>query len=287
MLKKYSIKAPAKLNIGLKLTGRRSDGYHELISIMVPISLFDYLDFRLTSNNIKLICNGDYLVPADERNLAYRAAQDFFILAGIHNQGLTIHLTKKIPVEAGLGGGSSDAAATLLALNNIFDHPLTFNELHNTAVRLGADVAFFLERSPCIAKGIGDILEPIRNWPRYWYVIITPKLNISTSWVYQSLNLKLTTCKFSFIIDQLRRGEIDLNALMVNDLEPIVISHFPLIGALKEALLKAGAIGALMSGSGSSVFGIFTSSEQAYEAKDVLLSQQSGVIFVVKCTHYF
>ena len=172
------IKAPAKLNLRLKITGRRKDGYHELSSIMVPISLFDLLELRVVPHGIALQCEG-IAVPPDETNLVYRAAQTFFARAGIQI-GVTVKLVKKIPVAAGMGGGSSDAAATLLALSRIWPRALPPSEVHRIALDLGADVPFFLECKPALASGIGEILEPLAEWPSYWYVVVNPGLEVST-----------------------------------------------------------------------------------------------------------
>jgi len=182
----HRVKAPAKLNLRLKVTGRRPDGYHELVSLMVPVDLFDLLELRvIRERRIELSSEG-FQVPTDENNLAYQAAFSFFAEAGIR-QGVAIKLTKNIPVAAGLGGGSSDAAATLMALNKIWSQPLTLSQLHTIAVQLGADVPFFLYCAPSLATGIGDVLEPLKKWPKFWYVIVSPPIQVSTSWVYGAL----------------------------------------------------------------------------------------------------
>ena len=273
--------APAKLNIRLKVTGRRPDGYHELVSIMVPVSLFDHLEPEMTrQGRIRLTCQG-LSVPDNEENLVYRAARAFFSRTGL-GPGLSLRLTKNIPVAAGLGGGSSDAACTLKALNDIWSNPLTSEELTELAVSLGADIPFFLKNRPCIAKGIGEILEPIEKWPVFWYVIVTPPVKVSTAWVYANLKLKLTTGEYDSIIDYLKSEPFDVAEILENDLETVTASHFPVINIIKKALLDGGAKGALMTGSGPSVFGIFESKDQALSAKRRLISQNLGDIFVVE-----
>ena len=150
----FTLRAPAKLNLRLKVTGQRPDGYHDLVSIMIPIDLCDVLRLELTSQNqIRLSCEG-LSVPTDEKNLAFRAVQSFFTHTGFQ-KGLTIKLIKNIPVAAGLGGGSSDAAAALRVINEICGNPLSLSELHALAVGLGADVPFFLESKPSLVSGIG------------------------------------------------------------------------------------------------------------------------------------
>lgn len=275
------IRAYAKLNIRLKITGRRPDGYHELVSIMVPVSLFDALELAINaSREIDLSCQG---LPAgkSEENLAYLAAQAFFSFTGIA-RGLSIKLIKNIPVGAGLGGGSSDAASVLLSLNEMFSNPLTLKELLKIAAGLGADVPFFLYSSPCIATGIGDILEPIKDWPEIWYVIVTPPLHVSTSWVYSNVRLKLTTGEYEFILNSLEKEPLDVLSILENDLESVTCSCYPVINELKKLLFDAGAEGALMSGSGPSVFGVFDSRSSALEAEEYLLSEKVGDVFAVE-----
>lgn len=261
------------------MTGRRPDGYHELVSIMVPISLFDHLELEIIRSQRTIITSKGYSVPNNEKNLAYRAAQSFFSLTGIKS-GLSIKLTKNIPVAAGLGGGSSNAACALKALNEMWSNPLTFKDLMDLALSLGADVPFFLHSRPCIARGIGEILEPIENWPRFWYIVITPLLRISTSWAYGNLKLKLTTDENNSIINALGKQPLDIIKILENDLETVTASHFPVISTIKKSLVDAGANGALMSGSGPSVFGIFRSKEQALSAERYLASKNLGDISV-------
>ncbi len=275
----YKTRAPAKLNLRLKITGRRPDGYHELVSLMVPIDLFDLLELRVTGKRgIELSCEG-FWVPTDENNLAYQAALSFLSKAKIE-QGVSIKLTKNIPVAAGLGGGSSDAAATLLTLNEIWSQPLSLSELHTMAVQLGADVPFFLYSEPSLATGIGEILEPLKKWPKLWYVIVTPPIQVSTSWVYGALKLELTRGEYDYIVKFLKNAPFAVSAILENDLEEVTSTRFPVIETIKEFLVNAGAEGALMTGSGPSVFGVFSSLNQALSAKQFLISQSLGDVFV-------
>jgi 4-diphosphocytidyl-2-C-methyl-D-erythritol kinase len=277
----FRIMAPAKINVRLKVTGRRPDGYHDLVSIMIPVDIFDVLDLALPfDGRIKLSCKGRDL-PEDDGNLAYRAARDFMSLAGI-NDGVSIVLSKNIPVAAGLGGGSSDAAAVLIALNNIYSGLLSEQELHGLALRLGADVPFFLKGVPSLATGVGEILEPLENWPDAWYVIITPPIHVSTSWVYGNLKLGLTTGEYDYIVKILKNGTFTISMLLENDLETVTAASFPIINTLKKLLVDAGAEGAIMSGSGPSVFGVFASREKAESAKDLLVPLNPGDIFVAR-----
>jgi 4-diphosphocytidyl-2-C-methyl-D-erythritol kinase len=246
---------------------------------MVPIDFVDLLEVRvIRERGIELSCEG-FRVPTDEKNLVYQAALAFFSRTGIQG-GVSIKLSKNIPVAAGLGGGSSDAAATLLSLNKIWSQPLGLSALHELAVQLGADVPFFLHSEPSLATGIGDVLEPLKEWPKFWYVIITPPVQVSTSWVYGNLKLELTRGEYDYIVKFLRNDPIAVSAILENDLEEVTSAKFPVIDTIKKCLMNVGAEGALMTGSGPSVFGIFSSLNQALSAKQSLISQNLGDIFV-------
>jgi 4-diphosphocytidyl-2-C-methyl-D-erythritol kinase len=271
--------APAKLNIRLKITGRRPDGYHELVSVMVPVTLCDEIRISPAAEGIHLETVG-LPVPADETNLVFRAAESFFSRLGIR-PGLSIQLLKRIPVAAGLGGGSSDAAATLASLNRIFSHPLSDRELAAMALRLGADVPFFLSGRPCLATSIGEILEPLNRWPAWWYVLVAPPFAVSTAWVYGQFKLKLTSPDREYIVNTLKNGHFEPRDLLENDLEAVTAKRFPVIETIKEQLMAAGAEGALMTGSGPCVFGVFHSETEASSARAKIESQDLGSIFVV------
>ena len=281
--------APAKLNIRLKVVGRRPDGYHELVSVMVPVGLYDRIELQMTAGrNVEITCSG-ISVPTDEENLAYRAAKAFLSHAGL-DHGVSLRLTKNIPVAAGLGGGSSDAACVLSALNRLCSFPLSPADMEKEALRLGADVPFFLNATPSIARGIGEILEPIEAWPRLWYVIIMAPIRVSTSWVYgkfaglssREQGLELTTDEYHFIMTNLQRKPLRFDHFLENDLERVTASLFPVINSIKKSLVDAGAEGALMSGSGPGVFGVFGSKDRALDAKRHLMSKNLGDIYVVE-----
>lgn len=293
----FSVLAPAKLNLRLKITGRRPDGYHELVSIMVPVDLFDHIELKFIEEpRIEMTCRG-FSAPADAGNLAWRAAHAFFIQIGWET-GVSMALTKRIPVAAGLGGGSSDAAAVLMALNEILSGPLPPKLLSELALKLGADVPFFLQREPCVARGIGEILEPLQEWPNLSYIIIMPDISVSTAWVYETLDqqpfkperedtreLELTTDDCYYMIRNSEKTPMNACRLLENDLERVTVTRFPIIGEIKQALLDTGAIGALMSGSGPSVFGVFESKDMAIHAKSILDATSLGQVFVVSGIH--
>jgi 4-diphosphocytidyl-2-C-methyl-D-erythritol kinase len=274
-----TINAPAKLNIRLKITGRRTDGYHELVSIMVPVPLFDEIRISPAAKGIHLE-NAGLSVPTDNTNLVFRAAEAFLSRLGI-GSGLSIRLLKRIPVAAGLGGGSSDAAAILASLNRIFSRPLSERELATMALRLGADVPFFLSARPCLATSIGEVLEPLIGWPPWWYVLVAPSIAVSTAWAYGHFKLKLTSPEREYILNTLKNGHFEPRDLLENDLEAVTAKRFPVIEIIKEQLMAAGAKGALMTGSGPCVFGVFDSETEASLARAKIESQDLGKIFVV------
>ena len=277
----YRINAPAKINIRLKVTGRRPDGYHELVSIMVPVDLFDELELKVPfDGGIKIKSKG-FDVPTNEDNLIYRAAESFMSLTGI-NDGVSMDLNKNIPVAAGLGGGSSDAAATLIGLNNLYSNPLSDSDLHTLAVKLGADVPFFINCRPALATGIGEVLESIPKWPHLWYIIITPPFSISTAWVYENLKLELTIGEYDYIKSILKNDTYNISRILENDLENVTSASFPIIKTLKKLLKDAGAEGAIMSGSGPSVFGVFSTPDKASAARESLISKGLGDLFMVR-----
>ena len=267
------LRAPAKLNIYLQVLKKRTDNYHEILSIMVPISIYDKIEIQKYDSGIKLECN-DLSLPTDERNLAFKAASAYLNKANI-SDGVYIKVVKNIPIAAGLGGGSSDAAAVLRGLNLIYKK-LSKEELIKLAAQLGADVPFFLQGGPCVAKGIGEILEPL-PFRKLYFVVITPPINISTAWVYSQFKLDLTKSEQSSIKDLWNKGNIE--DLLRNDLEKVTIKYFPMIKEIKKLLLRTGAKGVLMSGSGPSVFGIFDSEKEANRATENIPAN-IGKIFV-------
>jgi 4-diphosphocytidyl-2-C-methyl-D-erythritol kinase len=271
--------APAKVNLLLKITGQRVDGYHELVSILVPVALYDKLKISKLDKGLKVYWSGRKL-PKGQNNLVNRAAVSFFEKSGIR-KGAKITAIKRIPLSSGLGGGSSDAAATLKGLNQLWDNPLSIRDLERLALSLGADVPFFLLQRPAIARGIGEILEPIRDFPPFWYVIVSPNVMVSTAWAYKRVKLKLTSEERENIIISSEKAIFNASALS-NDLERVIFGRYPFLCSIKESLIKLGALGALMTGSGPSLFGLFDSEKKAHEAGKILESHNEGDVFVVK-----
>ena len=275
------MEAPAKLNLVLRITGQRADGYHEIESVFVPVALYDTVKITMCAQGIGLLCKGKKL-PEDPNNLVYQAAHRFFLRTGISN-GAEITLTKRIPISAGLGGGSSDAAATLRGLNLLWDHPLSEEDLKKVALSLGADVPFFLLQKPAVARGIGEILEPIDGFPEWWYAIVCPELRVSTEWAYKMVRLRLTDRGDKDIMKIFDGATPSIPDLLFNDLESVTLRKYPFLSSIKASLKALGALGALMTGSGPGIFGVFDSEKRAHDAGKALLSQwRKHDVFVVK-----
>jgi 4-diphosphocytidyl-2-C-methyl-D-erythritol kinase len=269
--------APAKVNLSLRVVGRREDGYHLIDSLIVPVSLHDEIEItrsRKTKGILTVSCDHPQ-VPAGRKNLAHRAASLLLKEKGIH-EPVHIHIRKNIPVGAGLGGGSSDAAATLLGLNRSLRLGCRRSDIFNLAATLGADVPFFVYGRPARARGIGDQLKPLPSFPTLWMVILYPEFSVSTRWVYRNLGFKLTKVIDNTTLKRCPKNTKDLQRLLVNDLERVTIRRYPRLAFLKERLVEEGATGTLMSGSGSSVFGVFAAREDARKAFR-RLRQEDGV----------
>ncbi|QPJ61376.1 MAG: 4-(cytidine 5'-diphospho)-2-C-methyl-D-erythritol kinase [Candidatus Nitronauta litoralis] len=267
---KLTINTPAKINLGLWILGKREDGFHELETLFQMVSLYDTLDFDTECDGLTLTCNRSE-IPTDESNLVMRAALGLQKLfpdrTDLHCR---IHLEKKIPSGAGLGGGSGNAAGTLLALNYLWDLGLTHDELQPLAAELGSDVPFFLVGPTAIGKGRGEVLTRIKPCPKFQVLLLTPHLSVSTAEVYKRLNLKLTSTQNNIKILSKIFSKADIDSLgghLHNDLEPVVLERFKEVKVVWEHLKAQNARGVLVSGSGSTVFGIFSDSRQAKQAE--------------------
>jgi 4-diphosphocytidyl-2-C-methyl-D-erythritol kinase len=256
--------APAKINLFLRVTGRRPDGYHDLISLLCAVDLYDpiRLDFETTRNRV--ICPHP-AVPKDETNLALRAANLFFDRFG-HPGAVAITLDKRIPVAAGLGGGSSNAAAVLWGLNHRYGRPFSRPELMSMGASLGMDVPFFLFGRPALATGRGDRLQPYDGLKPHSVVLVCPALEVSTAAVYKSLNLRLTKCKKRLKSSLFNGRMFDARTDLCNDLETVTLVRYPAVVAARRALAQQNPLGVLMSGSGPAVFGIFDDRQAAGQA---------------------
>jgi len=258
------ILSPAKINLFLQVTGKRPDGYHELFSLMCCVTLYDTIFLQFGPEKIEIESSHPQ-IPLDETNLAYKSADLFFKNLGI-KEGVKITIEKNIPIAAGLGGGSSNAASVLRGLNRHYDFPFSQARLMAFGSCLGADVPFLLSQKPALASGIGEKLEPYREPLPYRVIVVDPGFGISTAEVYQKLNLRLTKCKKKITKPSLKKTGYNVALHLCNDLEAVTISKYPEIKSVKEQLVKHGALGALMSGSGPTVFGLFSDQEKAGRA---------------------
>ncbi len=274
---KWSVTAYAKVNLLLKVLGRRADGYHTLASVVDVVSLADTLHMQELAEDRVLVDDDLGVLPAGGANTIYRAAtllKDVYRVAS----GVRVFVEKKIPIGAGLGGPSSDAAATLKALAEAWHLSVQPGRLRELGARIGADVPLFLHGKSCFMEGIGEQITPL-TLPRVWYVIVYPGIVLHTKDVYENLKISLTSeqndIKLSWKFDTV----FDLVRILENDLERSAFSLCPEIKTVKERLRKAGAIGSLMSGSGSSVFGVFENEADARVASEHV--RDLGNVFVV------
>ena len=261
-------KTPAKVNLGLYILGKREDGFHELETLFQMVNWCDEIKIECLGDGLDLICNQPD-IPNDDGNLVIKAARLLQTRFPDRCKGARIHLKKNIPHGAGLGGGSGNAAGTLLGLNILWGLKLKREDLILMASELGSDVPFFLF-SPCaIGRSRGEILEPVNSSIKFYILMVYPGFTLSAAWVYGNLNLKLTKQKnnISILENFLLQSEFaQLGAAWINDLEPVVFQEYPEIFAIKKQILAFGAKGALLSGSGSTVFGLFDNLETAKTA---------------------
>lgn len=268
----FTLNAPAKINWFLNVLGRRDDGYHDIVSLMQRVTLYDSLSFE-RSDRLEVMTDAD--IPATD-NLVYRAAillkETFGITAGAR-----IILKKEIAMSAGLGGGSSDAACTLKGLNRLWDLDLTDKELMDIGARIGSDVSFFFNGSAAVIKGRGDIVEPARVEKSHALLLVKPPIDISAAWAYMENDktghrgLTKGRNNIKLFCQALEESDFTLlSSMLSNDLEPCVVSRYPVVGEIKDDLLKTGARLSAMSGSGSAVFGVFDSDQDAATAGEKL-----------------
>lgn len=262
---KIKFKTPAKINLGLHIHGKREDGFHELETIFQMVSLYDDVELELLSSGIKLECDTPE-VPRDDTNLVCKAALLLRQSYQVEGQGVSIRLKKKIPFGAGLGGGSGNAAGVLMGLNRLWNLNIEREKLLTLAAELGSDVPFFLT-SPCaLGMGRGEQLKVLKPCAKFHVLLVFPGFPVATSWVYQNLKLKLTKRENNISILRKNLSLSDITSLgsrLYNDLEPVVIQRFPEVQVVKDELRAWGALGVLLSGSGSTVFGIFDDPEKA------------------------
>ena len=287
IMKEISVKALAKINLGLDVVRRREDGYHEVKMVMQTIHLFDRLEMKKTAGGITMTTNLSFL-PTNENNLVYKAAKllmDEFQVKG----GVDIHLEKFIPVAAGMAGGSSDAAAALVGINRLFKLGLSQKELMDRAVNIGADVPYCVMRGTALAEGIGEKLTSLPGVPMCYVLIGKPGINVSTKFVYGNLHLDEVTehPDIDGMVEAIRNHDLyGITDRMGNVLESVTCPAYPVIDEIKAQMMKNGAVNAMMSGSGPTVFGIFDDPDKAEFARAQLkisgLSKQTFLTTVSK-----
>lgn len=286
-MEQISLKALAKINLGLDVLRRREDGYHEVSMIMQTIDLYDDLTMEKTDEPEITIRTNWNFVPVNQDNLVYRAIamlrEEFQI-----KEGVRVSLQKRIPVAAGLAGGSSDCAAALYGMNRLFQLHLSKEELMERGARLGADVPYCILRGTALAEGIGEKLTVLDPMVECSVVIAKPPISVSTKWVYEHLKLD-ADMKHPDIkkqVEDIRRGDLEaICADMGNVLQDVTIPEYPVIGTIKDKMMEYGAVGSMMSGSGPTVFGIFTNAGQARKAKAVI--KAAGLAKAVYVTKIF
>ena len=284
----FRIKAYAKINLGLDVLRRRPDGYHEVKMIMQTVDLYDDLKFtKLAEDEIRIFTDKEEL-PADQGNLIWRAAARMKELYQI-SEGVSVKLTKRIPIAAGMAGGSADAAATIHAMNALFSLGLSLEEKQKIGVKLGADIPYCLMGGTALSEGIGEILTKLLDVPKAKLVIAKPDLDVSTKFVYGNLHLDEVTehPDIDGMVEAIRNHDLyGITDRMGNVLESVTCPAYPVIDEIKAQMMKNGAVNAMMSGSGPTVFGIFDDPDKAEFARDQLkisgLSKQTFLTTVSK-----
>ena len=256
-------KSPCKVNLILNILGKRADGFHELETVMHPVKLFDEMQFERVTRGLQLTCSNPAL-PTDAGNLVHRAATLFFQKTGIAD-GVKIHIEKKIPLAAGLGGGSGNAATTLLGLNELFGQPLPPKALEDIAASLGSDIPFFLQTKPALGTGRGEKIQPLENFPAMRdaaFILVHPGFGISTPWAYQNLArfpaaLNGTPGRAQKLISLLLTADLRTTGRdFYNSLEAPALDKYPLLSLFQDFFRENGAAATLMSGSGSTTFAL-------------------------------
>lgn len=275
-MEKLIKKAYGKINLGLDVLRRRPDGYHEVKMIMQMVDIYDTLTFEKREDNQIVLSANREDIPCDESNLIYKAAKLLFDYKQV-SYGVNIHLEKRIPVAAGMAGGSTDAAAAFTGVNELFELGVSQKELMELAVKVGADVPYCILGGCALSEGIGEVLTPLPNPPYCEMVIAKPDINVSTKYVYENLNLP--ELKKHPDIDGIKAA-IEAGNLegvierLENVLESVTVKKYGIIQDIKDEMISLGASNAIMSGSGPTVFGFFDTREEAEAAKEKILDKE-------------
>ena len=289
-MERISINAMAKINLGLDVLRRRENGYHDVKMVMQTVNIYDTLDF-VKKEEPGIVVKVDAMeLPTDENNLIYKAAKLLYERCQME-EGVEITLTKRIPIAAGMAGGSTDAAAALVGINRLFNLGLTMDELKEIGVKIGADVPYCIEGGTALSEGIGEILTKLHDAPDCFVVVAKPEISVSTKYVYE--NLHANELKYhpdiDGMVEAIREGNLDgVCSRMENVLETVTENKYPIISQIKKLLKDAGAENSLMSGSGPTVFAIFKEEEMAKKALEMVemsgLAKQSFVTVFAKET---
>jgi len=289
-LQSINLRAHAKINFALDVLNKREDGYHNIKTIMQTLWLHDsILIQKVDKFPYKFVCDVRY-VPIDDRNIINKAAK-LIIQNYDVNGGIFIKLTKRIPIAAGLGGGSADCAATLVGLRRLFSLTMPNKELMEIGKSLGADVPFCIKRGTAIAEGIGDVLTPIANngHDNSFIVLVRPPIYVSTKHIFEDFDISKISERSDFdgLVNSLSTGNVSgLSGRLCNQLEAVTIKKYPIIAEIKASLLKNGALGTLMSGSGPTVFGIFDNKHTAGNAIRNIRAQNQKIREIFLTTMY-
>lgn len=278
----FTLPSFAKINLNLRVLGKRPDGFHELFTVFQTVSLHDSLSFS-ENEDIRLTCD-DTSIPTDQRNLVVKAANLLRERGGIKH-GVSLHLEKRIPAPGGLGGGSSNAAVALIGLSRLWKLELSADELQTMACELGSDVPYFLTGGTAIGSGRGTQIEPIEDLQVPHLLIVSPYVSVSTPDAFKSLdarNLTTSDAERILIVCRFEARKLDiLHSVLTNDMEPAVFAAYPEIERVKHTLLRLGAVGAMMSGSGASVFAVFDKEETRQTALKALGNEANWRKFAV------
>jgi 4-diphosphocytidyl-2-C-methyl-D-erythritol kinase len=280
---KIELNSPAKINLGLYLLEKRPDGYHDILTVFQAIDLHDTLTFQKTNSTVVKTSSEGIRIPLGEDNLVLRAVRIFEKETGM-KCGLEAHIIKRIPVGGGLGGGSSNAATALNACNRLFGAGLSAEQLEGLAARIGSDVSFFIRGGAAIGQGRGEILTPIEIPADYHIVLLCPDVSVSTAWAYSQAKIFLTKhekmTNFRSIFPKFQYHA--LRTGLQNDLEEVVFERHPRLRLLKEELYRRDAFYASMSGSGSSVYGLFRRGDAAEAARAFFLMHGKTTVFLCR-----
>ena len=276
-MKKIFLSAFAKINIGLNIISNRPDGYHNIETVFQQIDLFDKIILKKSGSDQIRIFSNNNKVPKSENNICYQAIRLVQQCANLKH-GIDIVIQKRIPLSSGLGGGSSDAASVLIGLNQLWQLELTKDDLYQLALTLGADVPFFLLGGTVLATGVGEKLEHIDLPFDFHCVIIYPNIEISSTWAYKNFNFSLTKTKKCIKLSHIFLNSFsvsNLRNLIHNDLEEVVFQQYPLLREIKQLLYRKGAFFACMSGSGSTIYGLFKNYSDVVVMRSILKPYQT------------